>query len=220
MAPNPRLRPALRLATPLQSCCHQQRCFSRRVDEAAFDVSHKNRSRIERINSRLPNFLQRYTRPMVTAPLTHISAFLVLHEVTAVVPLLGLAAAFHYTQWLPPYISEGKWVRDGVQKFGNYFRRKGWLGEDGQARRYKSWAFGEGGVKIVVESVPTSSVNRWSNCSALKLTIYLRFATAYAITKALLPLRLVLSVWATPWFARVAVHPATNAFKRMFKRRK
>ncbi|KAL9044534.1 MAG: hypothetical protein Q9214_002335 [Letrouitia sp. 1 TL-2023] len=195
MAPKPRLRASLRLATPLQSCCHQQRCFSRKVDEAAFDVSQKNRSRMERINSRLPKFLQRYTRPIVTAPLTHVSAFLVLHEVTAVVPLLGLAAAFHYSQWLPPYISEGKWVRDGVQKFGNYFRRKGWLGEEGQARRYKSWAFGEGGVKIVVE-----------------------FATAYAITKALLPLRLALSVWATPWFARVAVHPATNAFRQMFKR--
>lgn len=45
-----------------------------------------------------------------------------------------------------------------------------------------------------------------------------RFATAYAITKALLPVRLVFSVWATPWFARVAVAPATNGFGRLFRR--
>ena len=42
----------------------------------------------------------------------------------------------------------------------------------------------EGGVRLVIE-----------------------FATAYAITKALLPLRLIGSVWATPWFAMVVVVP-------------
>ena len=46
-----------------------------------------------------------------------------------------------------------------------------------------------------------------------------RFATAYAITKALLPVRLVFSVWATPWFARVAVGPAMNGFRRLFRRK-
>lgn len=46
-----------------------------------------------------------------------------------------------------------------------------------------------------------------------------RFATAYAITKALLPLRLILSVSATPWFARSAVVPFTNWFRRLFKRK-
>ena len=45
-----------------------------------------------------------------------------------------------------------------------------------------------------------------------------RFATAYAITKALLPLRLILSVWATPWFARISVIPFTNIVRRIFRR--
>ena len=45
-----------------------------------------------------------------------------------------------------------------------------------------------------------------------------RFATAYAITKALLPLRLILSVWATPWFARISVIPFTNVVRRIFRR--
>ena len=37
------------------------------------------------------------------------------------------------------------------------------------------------------------------------MKIVVEVATAYAVTKAILPLRLMLSVWATPWFARVAV---------------
>ncbi|KAI4258247.1 MAG: hypothetical protein LQ352_001300 [Teloschistes flavicans] len=107
-----------------------------------------------------------------------------------------MAAVFHYTQWLPPYISEGKWVSEYTEKFGRYFRRKGWLGEAGVARRDRYWGFGEGGLRIVVE-----------------------FATAWAVVKALLPARLILSVWATPWFARIAIVPSTNLFKRLLSKR-
>ncbi|KAI9847931.1 MAG: hypothetical protein M1837_001448 [Sclerophora amabilis] len=97
-----------------------------------------------------PKFLHRYAEPLRRAPVTHITSFLILHEITAIVPLFGLAATFHYTNYLPPYISEGKWVSDGVEKFGNYFRRKGWLGDEGKGK-YKWWGRGEGGVRIVVE---------------------------------------------------------------------
>ena len=124
---------------------------SSKPDKFPSEASEKTQSRLERIHSRLPTFLQRYSKPLVNAPLTHISAFLLLHEVTAVVPLLGLATVFHYTRWMPPYISEGKWVSDGMEKFGKYFRKKGWLGEEGVTRRDRYWGFGEGGVRIVVE---------------------------------------------------------------------
>jgi hypothetical protein len=30
---------------------------------------------------------------------------------------------------LPSWFAEGKWVSDGVEKFGRYARRKGWIGE-------------------------------------------------------------------------------------------
>ncbi|KAK4995941.1 hypothetical protein LTR66_004335 [Elasticomyces elasticus] len=156
-------------------------------------------SRISRINARLPRFLQRYTEPLRNAPISHITAFLLLHELTAVLPLFGLAAAFHYTNWLPPYISEGQWVAYGVEKFGKWMRKKGWideLGEDGkQGRVGRWWGRGEGGVRVVVE-----------------------LATAYAITKALLPVRLVFSVWATPWFARYTVLPVTEFVRKIFRR--
>ncbi|MCJ1240056.1 hypothetical protein MMC14_008056 [Varicellaria rhodocarpa] len=102
---------------------------------------------------------------------------------------------------MPPFISEGKWVADGMQKFGNWFQKRGWLGkvgEDGKHLKKRGiwWGRGEGGVRMLVE-----------------------VATAYALTKALLPLRLVFSVWATPWFARIAIIPTTNSFRKVFRRK-
>lgn len=47
----------------------------------------------------------------------------------------------------------------------------------------------------------------------------LRFATAYAITKALLPFRLIFSIWATPWFARIAIVPFSNVVKKLVKKK-
>lgn len=156
MAP-PSLFRALR-STTLSPSFHlrlsYRRCFSVRPDHVNPEVAGKTRSRLARLTSRLPRFLQRYTTPLISAPLTHISAFLLLHELTAIVPLFALAGIFHYTQWLPPYISEGKWISNGVEMFGNYFRRKGWLGDEEYARRHKWWGRGEGGVRIVVEYVP------------------------------------------------------------------
>ena len=128
-------------------------------------------SRLNKLNTRLPRFLQKYTTPLLNAPITHITSFLILHEITAIVPLLGLAGIFHYTEWLPPFFAEGKWIKEGVERFGKYFRRKGWLGkiEEGEIEGVKAdldkdggrigsrprrdvwWGRGEGGVRVVVE---------------------------------------------------------------------
>jgi hypothetical protein len=164
-----------------------------------------------RLLNRTPKFLRPTVAALHNAPVTHITAFLFLHEVTAVVPLFGLAGAFHYYHWLPPYFAEGAWVVAGVEKFGRYFRRKGWIeaGEEAEVERrakgggdlpqveiakgLKWWNKGEGGMRWIVE-----------------------FATAYAIVKALLPLRIVVSIWGAPWFARWTVIPVTRAFKKLF----
>lgn len=92
----------------------------------------------------------------------------------------------------------------GVELFGRYFRRKGWIRSEEAAdaeaqakidlrRRDRAWNLGEGGARWVVE-----------------------FATAYAITKVLLPVRIVFSVWGTPWFARKTVIPVLGWVKRAF----
>jgi len=185
--------------TPVRLTRGSRRLFSTKPGEPSPEAAEKARSRIDRVFARLPRFLHKYTDPLRSAPITHITSFLLLHELTAIVPIIGLAATFHYANYLPPYISEGKYVSEGIEKFGNYFRKKGWLGELGEdgkkGFRGRWWGRGEGGVRVVVE-----------------------VATAYAITKALLPVRLIFSVWATPWFARVAIVPFTNIFRRLFRR--
>ncbi len=137
----------------------QRRLYSVKPDDVKPDTSRKTRSRILRLTQRLPNFLQRHTSPLVHAPLSHISAFLILHELTAIVPLFGLAATFHYTQWLPTYFAEGKVFSEGAKKFGNYARKKGWLGHE-KTRRYRWFGMGEKGTRLVVEyvSIPNTTV--------------------------------------------------------------
>ncbi|KAL1597084.1 hypothetical protein SLS60_008666 [Paraconiothyrium brasiliense] len=169
-------------------------------------IASGSQSRIERFNRRLPKFLHKYTNALGSAPVSHITAFLILHEITAIVPLLGLAATFHYTHWLPGWFTEGAWALQGVERFGKYFKRKGWIRSEEASEaelevemrtRDKAWDIGEGGVRLVVE-----------------------FATAYTITKVLLPVRIVASVWATPWFARKTLVPLLAKFKGIFRRRK
>ena len=116
-----------------------RRLFSAKPDDLSPETSQRARSRISKINSKFPRFLHRYATPLIDAPLTHITSFLLLHELTAIVPLFALAATFHYTNWLPPYVSEGKWVEESIRKFGNYFRKKGWLGEERTTRRHIWW---------------------------------------------------------------------------------
>lgn len=113
---------------------------------------------------------------------------------------------------------------NGVERFGRYFRKKGWIrsgekeeaerevleiqrqegivneGQDGAPKMRKvdkAWNLSEGGVRLVVE-----------------------FATAYAITKALLVPRIMFSVWATPTFARWTVVPVVGRIKNLFVRGK
>lgn len=152
-------------------------------------------SRASRILSRLPPSLQRYASRLRGAPVSHVVAFLALHELTAVVPLLGLFGLFHYTDHVPVgYVTEhyGAYVGEGLARFERYFRRKGWFG------------FGEGdgdGEADVAAAGEGGALDRWQKDGRYKVVV--EVALAYAITKALLPVRIVASLWATPWFAGV-----------------
>ena len=164
--------------------------------------------------NRTPKFLRPTVSALHNAPVTHITAFLLLHEVTAVVPLFGLAGAFHYYHWLPSYFAEGTWVADGVEKFGRYFRRKGWIGAGEQEEAERRAKDGED-----LTQIETTKGLKWWNRGEGGMRWVVEFATAYAIVKALLPLRIVVSVWGAPWFARWTVIPIRNVFKKGFSKR-
>jgi hypothetical protein len=161
------------------------------------------RSRLRRFNDRLPRFLRTYTTSLFGSPVTHITSFLILHEITAILPLFGLAGAFHYGTWMPDLASqtgETNAFDEGAARFGRWLKKKGWVDESD--------------VNTVAEHETTGekTVNRAG------VRLVLEFATAYAITKALLPVRLAASVWATPWFARSIFTPTANLARRLFSR--
>ncbi|KAK1761018.1 hypothetical protein QBC47DRAFT_368838 [Echria macrotheca] len=153
-------------------------------------TSSASSERASKILSRLPPSLQKYTHRLRTAPLSHILAFLVLHELTAIVPLVSLFALFHYTTLSSPalgvverYLSG--YIAEGAARFERYFKRRGWFGFSSSPSSSSQDEGGEVGKK------------------GEKYRVVVEVAVAYAITKALLPLRIVGSLWATPWFAGV-----------------
>lgn len=158
-------------------------------------------SRIDRITARLPRRLQKYTNGLRNAPLSHIVSFLILHEITAIVPLFALFGVFHYTDYVPvSWMTEhfGSYVQAGVARFERYFSRKGWFGFTREDRNSDSSSTAGHRNKSQTEE----AMERFQS-GEQKYRILVEVSLAYAITKALLPVRIIGSVWATPWFAGV-----------------
>ncbi|CAN9095918.1 unnamed protein product [Alternaria alternata] len=214
-----------------------RRSHQRRYATEPIAPPASSQSRIERFNRRLPRFLHKYTNALGNAPVTHITSFLILHELTAIIPLFGLAGYFHYTHWLPPWFAEGAWIASGVERFGRYFKRKGWIRSDEalEAERevdeiqkddkQRKWMKGSGLLSasdddgIGSETKRLRKVDQAWNISEGGVRLVVEFATAYAIVKMFLIPRIVFSVWATPTFARWTVSPFLKAFRGMFRKK-
>lgn len=158
-------------------------------------------SRIDRFTSKLPRRLQKYTTGLRNAPVSHVVSFLILHEITAIVPLFALLGVFHYTDYVPvSWMTEhfGTYVQGGVARFERYFARKGWFGfsRDDLDSDPSSSVGARSGSKEQTDEAMT----RFQSGDQ-KYRILVEVALAYAVTKALLPVRIIFSVWATPWFA-------------------
>lgn len=54
------------------------------------------------ILKRIPKFLQPYTTGFINAPVSHVTAFIILHEITAIIPLFGFWYVFHKYPGLIP----------------------------------------------------------------------------------------------------------------------
>lgn len=187
-----------RLLNPLRS--PSRRTFSSPPPSST--TPKDSRSRLRSLNDRLPPFLRAYTTPLLGAPVTHITSFLILHEITAIVPLFGLVGAFHYGNWMPDLASGGA-LDEGTQRFGRWLRKKGWV-ED---------------ADVNVVAVDGSATEGDTKRERKGARLVLEFATAYALTKALLPLRIATSVWATPWFARSVLGPLGKGARTLFGRK-
>ena len=160
-------------------------------------VLEQIRGRLDRWTTRSPKFFKPTLRALRDAPASYILSFAVVHELTAVVPLGMLFWWFHHYQWLPAAIAEGRQVIEGVERFGRYFRKKGWIEDKEEARIEEETEAGR--AKQVQKRV-----SRFGNKDEVSGRMLVELATAYAIVKLLLPLRIVLSVWWAPACARTA----------------
>ncbi|KAK3485153.1 hypothetical protein B0T13DRAFT_525358 [Neurospora crassa] len=185
------------------------------------NANNANEARITRLLSRLPRFLHPYLSSLRSSPSSFVVAFLILHEITAVVPGLGFFYLFHYCggddddkeedhkdkdkegsygkrfeEWVMGWMMELGYSEVMVKKmegFERWFKRKGYFGFErgGTGRKRKGRKRGR------------RMGRRERSGGDEKYRVLVDAALAYAITKALLPVRIIASVQATPWFAGV-----------------
>ncbi|KAF7933304.1 hypothetical protein EAE99_003189 [Botrytis elliptica] len=171
------------------------------ISATSFSSSRSRlQNRMQTLQSRLPKFLHPYTAPLLNAPKTYIISFLILHEITAIVPILLLASGFHYSGWLPSDLIPEERVDKAKGMFERWFGRRGWFGYTAGSRADGAEEIG-GGKNVELGEGTIKDFGGNSNTSGKR--IVLEVATAYVITKVLLPVRIVVSVWGAPWFAGV-----------------
>ena len=112
---------------------------------------------------------------------------------------------------------------NGVERFGKYFKRKGWIRSDEAAEASREvqeiqHLQSEDATESQEGPVKMRKVDKAWNISEGGVRMVVEFATAYAITKALVVPRIMFSVWATPWFARMTLVPLVGRFKKVFWR--
>lgn len=62
------------------------------------------------ILDRIPRFLRRYAGRFINAPVSHVSAFLILHELTAIMPLIGIWYFLHHNHDMIPTMDLPSWA--------------------------------------------------------------------------------------------------------------
>ncbi|CAH2353051.1 hypothetical protein CLIB1423_09S01706 [[Candida] railenensis] len=138
-----------------------------------------------KIAAKIPRWLRPYTTDFANAPFSHLTAFIILHEISAIVPLIGLWYVFHQNHdYIPVDLP--------------------------------TWAV-EKAMKVIDKGLATFDFSDYSVSDKAKFLM--EGAYAYAITKALFPIRIIFSATFMPWFARWFVVPFTRVFSRSKSRK-
>ncbi|ETN44532.1 uncharacterized protein HMPREF1541_10202 [Cyphellophora europaea CBS 101466] len=166
---------------------------------------------LDRWIERSPAFAQKPLIALRHAPASYIISFAVLHELTAVVPLVALFCGFHYFRWLPPWFAEGEWAIEAVEKMGKWFRKRGWI--DAKEEAYVEEQTKAGNARLFEKQRRRAS-EIWNEGEG-RGRILIEVATAYTIVKFLVPVRVVLSAFWAPWFANSVLLPTGRVIKRV-----
>ncbi|KAI2463790.1 hypothetical protein F4781DRAFT_106499 [Annulohypoxylon bovei var. microspora] len=135
--------PFLRARAPLRPRSQRFRSAKPTPDPSSSSAAEARKAQrartiLDRAARFVPKRLHPYLARLRSAPFSHVAAFLVLHELTAVLPLFGLAYLFYSADWVPTAWVLGPWAawaEEGLRRYMRWFRRKGWFGlseeEDG-----------------------------------------------------------------------------------------
>ncbi|KAL6452338.1 hypothetical protein SBY92_001596 [Candida maltosa Xu316] len=148
-------------------------------------VAHPNEKDFQThpILKRIPKFLRSYASKFINAPISHLISFVILHEITAIVPLVSLWYFFHqHPNYVPLEIP--------------------------------TWAIDQG-AKVI--DYVLSKMTDWEINSKQKMSMIIEGAYAFSIIKFLLPVRIVVSLYLMPWFAKWFVVPISNIFGNIKK---
>ncbi|KAJ3332905.1 hypothetical protein HDU76_012642 [Blyttiomyces sp. JEL0837] len=128
-----------------------------------------------------------------SAPASHLTSFLILHELTAIIPLPIIYYGLSTTGLQIPIPQQ--LVEDSARRIQKVMKRYGF--DDGSATSSESGSEGWDAAKIEKHA-----------------RVVLDIATSYALVKMMMPARLAVSAALTPWFARVAVVPMRDFIKK------
>lgn len=109
-------------------------------------------------------------------------------------------------------------MKTGVEIFGKWARKRGWIDEG----VYQS--LGKEAEKVEEEERADKQGKhpvrtKWWNRSEGSVRWIVELATAWAVVKVFLPLRIVLSVGLTPAFARLVTIPIGRGVKGLFSKK-
>ncbi|KAL5496129.1 hypothetical protein ACEPAH_3046 [Sanghuangporus vaninii] len=178
------------------------------------------------IVSRYRNTLTGISARTGTALPALITSFAILHEATAIIPLVGVfytCRTFGVGERVVTYAREasssrstsatrkeeegGSWIRETTER---------WMEEGEQwtekvGRRYGIWGFQKG-------STPPSSPPSTTASGINVAGDVANALVAYCATKALLPVRIGVSLYFSPAFARGVVVPISRSVGRIFRK--
>jgi len=159
-----------------------------------------------------------------------ITSFAILHEVTAIVPLVAVfyaARSAGVGEQVIRAVQLSTQERSGDKSAGaahRWVKQTGreWMGEGEQwvgrvGRRYGIWGFekrrpgdvGHAGREVEQEEMVMKSI-AGDVANAM---------VAYGVTKAILPLRIGFSLYLSPAFSRRVIDPISSGVMRVFRRR-
>lgn len=95
---------------------------------------------------KLPKSVQRFAVNFSHTPMSYLTSFLILHEITAVAPLFAIWGAFHYFDFIPTGMPD--WLLENGTEFIKHLQER------------NEWDFGnpETGTKIILEGAAAYAI--------------------------------------------------------------